>query len=164
MHVAGFTKHPSSGVDPAKRGISSEQILQRNRGTFLAKNGKDFSRYLCLIFSKGGHMTLNFGGGLSKDRNAAANEAMVLSVDADSAPDTLRVSLQWQGDHDIADFDLQRFGKVLQIQDETEHTGWAIIERRFHARIAHTLPGWALHESVCPLKAGDTIPLRRDLE
>ena len=91
-------------------------------------------------------MTLNFGGGLSKDRNAAANEAMVLSVDADSAPDTLRVSLQWQGDHDIADFDLQRFGKVLQIQDETEHTGWA------------------LHESVCPLKAGDTIPLRRDLE
>jgi|HubBroStandDraft_3_1064219.scaffolds.fasta_scaffold148399_3 pullulanase/glycogen debranching enzyme len=50
MHVAGFTKHPSSGVDPAKRGISSEQILQRNRGTFLAKNGKDFSRYLCLIF------------------------------------------------------------------------------------------------------------------
>jgi hypothetical protein len=64
-------------------------------------------------------MTLNFGRGLSKDRNAAANEAMVLSVDADSAPDTLRVSLQWQGDHDIADFDLQRFGKVLQIQDET---------------------------------------------
>jgi hypothetical protein len=50
MHVAGFTKHPSSGVDPAKRGIPSEQILQRNRGTFLAKNGKDFSRYLCLIF------------------------------------------------------------------------------------------------------------------
>jgi hypothetical protein len=50
MHVAGFTKHPSSGVDPAKRGISSEQILQRNRGTFLAKNGKDFSRYLGLIF------------------------------------------------------------------------------------------------------------------
>jgi len=36
-----------------------------------------------------------------------------LSVDADSAPDTLRVSLQWQGDHDIADFDLQRFGQVF---------------------------------------------------
>ena len=82
-------------------------------------------------------MTMNFGRGLSKERNAAANEAMVLSVDADSAPDTLRVSLQWEGDHDISDFDLQRFGKVLQVQDETEHTGWAIIERRFHARIAH---------------------------
>jgi len=92
------------------------------------------------------------------------NEAMVLSIEPDVAPNTLRVSLQWQGDHDVSDFDLQRFGKVLRIQDETEHTGWAIIERRFHARIAHTLPGWALHESVCPLKAGDTIPLRRDLE
>ena len=109
-------------------------------------------------------MTRNFRRGLSKDRNAVTNEAMVLSVDADVASDTLRVSLRWQGDHDIADFDLQRFGKVLQIQDETEHTGWAIIERRFHARIAHPLPGWALHESMRPLRAGDTIPLRPDLE
>ena len=92
------------------------------------------------------------------------DEAMILSVEADVAPDTLRVSLQWQGDHDISDFDLQRFGKVLQIQDETEHTGWAIIKRRFHARIAHTLPGWAMHESMCPLSAGDTIPLRPDLK
>jgi hypothetical protein len=96
--------------------------------------------------------------------NMTTNQAMVLSIEADVAPNTLRVSLQWQGDHDVSDFGLQRFGKVLRIQDETEHTGWAIIERRFHARIAHPLPGWALHESVCPLKAGDTIPLRRDLE
>ena len=63
-----------------------------------------------------------------------------------------------------SDFDLQCFGKVLQIQDETENTGWAIIERPFHARIAHTLPGWAIHESMRPLTPGDTIPLRRDLE
>lgn len=53
------------------------------------------------------------------------NEAMVLSIEADVAPNTLRVSLQWQGDHDVSDFDLQLFGKVLRIQDETEHTGWA---------------------------------------
>ena len=109
-------------------------------------------------------MTGNFRRGLSNDRNAATDEAIILSAEADVAPDTLRVSLQWQGDHDISDFDLQRFGKVLQIQDETEHTGWAIIERRFHARIAHTLPGWAMHESMRPLSAGDTIPLRPDLE
>lgn len=73
------------------------------------------------------------------------NEAMVLSIEADVAPNTLRVSLQWQGDHDVSDFDLQRFGKVLRIQDETENTGWAIIERRFDPRIAHPLPGWAIH-------------------
>ena len=74
------------------------------------------------------------------------DEAIILSVEADVAPDTLRVSLQWQGDHDISDFDLQRFGEVLQIQDETENTGWAI------------------HESMRPLNAGDTIPLRQDLQ
>ena len=89
---------------------------------FLAKNGKDFSCYLGLMFiAKEGNMTLNFGRGFFKDRNAAANKAMVLSVEADSALDTLRVSLQWQGDHGIADFDPECFGKVLQIQDETEH-------------------------------------------
>ena len=109
-------------------------------------------------------MTRNFRRGLCSDRNAATNEAMVLSIEADVAPNTLRVSLQWQGDHDVSDFDLQRFGKVLRIQDETENTGWAIIERRFHPRIAHPLPGWVIHESMCPLAAGDTIPLRRDLE
>jgi hypothetical protein len=109
-------------------------------------------------------MTRNVGRGLRNDRNAATTEAMVLSVNADVAPNTVCVSLQWQGDDDISDFDLQRFGKVLQIQAETEKTGWAIIERPFRARIAHTLPGWAIHESVSPLRAGDTIPLRRDLE
>jgi hypothetical protein len=137
---------------------STRHILQSNRG-------KDSSRYLGLDFlTKEGNMTGNFQRGLSNDRNTAMDEAMILSVEADVAPDTLRVSLQWQGNHDISDFDLQRFGKVLRIQDETENTGWAIIERRFHARIAHTLPGWAIHESMRPLTAGDTIPLRRDIE
>jgi hypothetical protein len=138
------------GAAVASHTHSTRQILQRNRGAFLAKNGTDTWRYQQKFFTT--------------EDNMATNEAMVLSIEADVAPNTLRVSLQWQGDHDVSDFDLQRFGKVLRIQDETEHTGWAIIERRFHARIAHTLPGWALHESVSPLKAGDTIPLRRDFE
>ena len=108
-------------------------------------------------------MTRNFRQGPSDDKETGTNEALVLSLDADVASDTWRVSLQWQGDHDISDFDLQRFGKVLRIQDETENTGWAIIERRFHPRIAHAIPGWAMHESTSPLAAGDTIPLRPDL-
>src|SRR6516164_4366092 len=106
-------------------------------------------------------MTRSLRRGNSK--NAARNEAIVLSLEADVAPDTLRVSLQWQGDHDIADFDLQRLGKVLQIQDDTENTGWAIIERRFRPRISRPFPGWAIHESICPVAAGDTVPLRPDL-
>jgi hypothetical protein len=109
-------------------------------------------------------MARNMPHGLGKNRSAPTDKATILSVNADVAPNTVRVSLQWQGDHDISDFDLQSFGKVLQIQDETENTGWAIIERPFHARIARALPGWAIHESMTPLSAGDTIPLRRDPE
>ena len=142
---------------------STRHILQSNRGAILAKNGKDSSRYPDLDFlTKEGLETS--GADSRMTGTQPMDEAIILSVEADVAPDTLRVSLQWQGDHDISDFDLQRFGKVLQIQDETEHTGWAIIEHRFHARIAHTLPGWAMHESMRPLSAGDTIPLRPDLE
>ena len=94
--------------------------------------------------------------------NETTNNASILSVNADASPNTFRISLKWQGNHDIADFDLERFGKVLGLQDETEYTGWAIIERPFRAVIAHTLPGWAIHESICPLNPGDTVPLRRD--
>ena len=109
-------------------------------------------------------MTRKFRSALRKHKNAATNKARIVSVNADVAANTLRVTLQWQGDHDISDFDLQRFGNVLRVQDETENTGWAIIERPFHARIAHPVPGWAIHESICPLTAGDTISLRPDLE
>ena len=96
--------------------------------------------------------------------NETTNNASILSVNADASPNTFRVSLKWQGNHDIADFDLERFGKVLSLQDETANTGWAIVERPFRAVIAHTLPGWAIHESVCPLNPGDSVPLRRNRE
>ena len=96
--------------------------------------------------------------------NKTSNNALILSLNAGASPNTFRVSLKWQGNHDIADFDLERFGKVLSLQDETENTGWAIIERPFRAVIAHTLPGWAIHESIRPLNPGDTVPLRPDRE
>ena len=96
--------------------------------------------------------------------NQTTNNASILSVNAEASPNAFRVSLKWQGNHDITDFDLERFGKVLSVQYETESTGWAIIERPFRAVIAHTLPGWAIHEAICPLNPGDTVPLRRDRE
>jgi len=94
----------------------------------------------------------------------ASNKATVLSVNANSAPNTYRVSLQWRGNYDISDFDLQRFGKVLSIQDETQNTGWAIIERPFSVHPAYALPGWAIIEPTHALSPGDAIPLRPDLE
>jgi hypothetical protein len=63
----------------------------------------------------------------------------------------------------IADFDLQRYGRVLSVQDETENTGWAIIERSFRAAIARPLPGWAINESMHPLIPGGTVPLWPDI-
>jgi hypothetical protein len=64
------------------------------------------------------------------------NTARILNVDEEVSPNTFRVNLEWQGNHNIADFDLERYGKVLSIQDEAENRGWAIIDRPFRAAIA----------------------------
>jgi hypothetical protein len=98
-----------------------------------------------------------------RDRKVPTNKANILSVNT-IAPNTFRVSLQWQGNHEIWDFYLQRFGKILQVQDETPYSGWAVIERPFRVPVAHALPVSALNESTPPLSPGDTIPLRPDLE
>ena len=89
----------------------------------------------------------------------ATDKATILTVDEDVAPNTIRVSLRWQGNHDIADFDLQRYGRVLSVQNETEYTGWAIIERSFRAAFSLLVPGWAISRSVRHLKPGDSVPL-----
>lgn len=98
-----------------------------------------------------------------RDLKIPTSRATILSVNTDAAPNTFRVSLQWQGNYEIWDFDLQQFGKILQIQDETPNSGWAVIERPFRVPVAHALPGSALNESTLPLSPGDTIPLRPDL-
>jgi hypothetical protein len=95
---------------------------------------------------------------------APTNKATLLSVNANTAPNTFRVSLQWHGNYDISDFDLQRFGKVLKIEHETQNTGWAIIERPFRVHPAYALPGWAINEPTHPLSPGEAVPLRPDLE
>ncbi|MBV8215156.1 MAG: hypothetical protein JOZ08_18265 [Verrucomicrobia bacterium] len=100
----------------------------------------------------------------AQEMKVAVRKATIVSVNADAAPNTLRISLQWQGSHDISDFDLQQFGKVLQIQDETDNTGWAIIERPFRVPVAHGIPGWATAESTSSPNPGDTIALRPDLQ
>jgi len=70
-------------------------------------------------------------------------EAAVLSVYENPDEGTAKVNLRWEGNHQISDFDLDKMGRVLNSEDETEHSGWALVER--------------------PVKvtAGKTIPLRR---
>jgi hypothetical protein len=52
----------------------------------------------------------------------------IVSLHHDASPDTLRVNLKWQGDHDISAFDLDRLGQVLHYENESENTGRALIK------------------------------------
>jgi hypothetical protein len=84
--------------------------------------------------------------------SSSEDTALVVSVHSDTESRTLlnqtvqdrtvRVNLKWQGKHDLTDFNLDRLGKLVSSEVETEHTGWVIIEPR---------------RSVKP---GDTVPLR----
>ena len=56
-----------------------------------------------------------------------------------------RIALRWEGNHQIGDFELERLGKVLNDETETEHSGWVEVE----------YPGNA--------KTGDVIPLRTSI-
>jgi len=85
--------------------------------------------------------------------SSSEDQALVVSVHSDVESrrllkqtvqdNTVRINLKWQGKHDLADFDVDRLGKIVGSDVETEHTGWVIIEPRR------------------PVKAGDTIPLRK---
>src|SRR5215469_14802043 len=74
------------------------------------------------------------------------NTGFIVSLHHDASPDTLRVNLKWEGDHDISAFDLGSLGEVLHCENESENTGWAII------RPSHL---------VSP---GEAIPLRKRAE
>jgi len=84
--------------------------------------------------------------------NGSEDTALVVSVHTDTETRTLlneniqdraiRINLKWVGDHDLADFNLERLGRLVNCEKETEHTGWALIEPRRN------------------VKPGDTVPLR----
>ena len=45
---------------------------------------------------------------MTKAMKQTSDKATILTADEDSAPNTFRVNLRWQGIHDIADFDLEQ--------------------------------------------------------
>lgn len=53
----------------------------------------------------------------------STDTGFIVSLHYDASPDTLRVNLTWQGDHDISAFDLDRLGQVLHYENESENTG-----------------------------------------
>ena len=51
-----------------------------------------------------------------------------------------RISLKWQGNHDISDFELDRIGAVVRSEAETEHTGYVIVKSSTDPNIGDTIP------------------------
>ena len=67
-------------------------------------------------------------------------EAAVLSIRENPNEGTARVNLRWEGNHQISDFDLDKLGEVLNSEGETEHSGWALVERPVKLTVGKTLP------------------------
>ena len=95
-----------------------------------------------------------------------ADTAFAVSVHDDRPPGTLRINLKWQGNHDISAFDLDRLGKVVYYETETEDTGWLVIEpyNRLNTHPEELLPGFGsaiLEPSSLNIDTGDAVPLRQ---
>ena len=68
-------------------------------------------------------------------------EAAVVSIRENPGDGTARVNLRWEGNYQISDFELDKLGRVLNSEDETDqHSGWAIVESPVKATIGKTIP------------------------
>ena len=67
-------------------------------------------------------------------------EAAVVSIRENPDEGRARVNLRWEGHHQIADFDLDKLGRVVDSEDETEHAGWAFVELPVTISVGKTIP------------------------
>lgn len=67
-------------------------------------------------------------------------EAAVVSIHDNPDGRTARVSLRWEGNHQISEFYLDKLGEALNSENETEHSGWALVERPVKATVGKTIP------------------------
>jgi hypothetical protein len=89
--------------------------------------------------------------------------AFVVSVHYDGPNERLHINLKWQGHHDISAFDLDRLGKVMYCETETENSGWVIVETnsRLNTYLGELQPpfGSPVLEPSFLIIVGDTFPL-----
>ena len=67
-------------------------------------------------------------------------EAAVVSIHENPDEGTARVNLRWEGNHQISDFDVDKLGKVVDSEVETEHSGWALVERPVKVPVGKAVP------------------------
>jgi len=65
--------------------------------------------------------------------------ALVTSCHEHDVIGTWRINLKWQGNHEITDFDLDRFGTVLTFQTDTEYSGYVIVKSASNPNIGDRL-------------------------
>jgi hypothetical protein len=75
--------------------------------------------------------------------SAESDGALIVSVHQESGKPGVRISVRWQGSHEISDFHFEHLGDLLGCESETAHSGWAVLEPH--------------HE----IKTGEVVPLRR---
>ena len=68
------------------------------------------------------------------------DEAGVVSIRDNPNEYTATINLRWEGNHQISDFNLDKLGRILNSEDETEHTGWVVAERPVNASVGTTIP------------------------
>ena len=67
-------------------------------------------------------------------------EAAVVSIHDNPDGRTARVNLRWEGNHQISDFCLDKLGGVLNSENETEHSAWALVGRPVKVTVGKTIP------------------------
>jgi hypothetical protein len=68
------------------------------------------------------------------------DEAAVLSIREITDEGRARINVRWEGNHQISDFDLDKLGRVIDSEDETEHSGWAFVELPVTISVGKTIP------------------------
>ena len=91
------------------------------------------------------------------------NAAFVVSIHYENTNEVARINVKWKGNHEISDFNFDRFGEVLSSESETANTGWVVV--RFSYRMNNSgvspfqQPGPAIIRFSERISPGDEIPL-----
>ena len=67
-------------------------------------------------------------------------EAAVVSIRDNTDEGKARINLRWEGKHQISDFDLDKLGRVIDSEDETEHSGWVFVELPVDVSVGKIIP------------------------
>jgi hypothetical protein len=100
--------------------------------------------------------------------NNITDTAFVVSVHYDDPYGAAHINVKWKGNHQIADFELDRLGEVLNCETETENTGWVIVKSSYVLNNLTVAPlsqsGPPVLQSSGLVSPGDEVPLLSDGE